>query len=798
MKHYLRFFNKTMVLLCAVFLCSNFSLHAQISGFVFRDFNANGQKDNSASFNEVNLAGITIRAFDSNGTQVGSTISANNGTYSFTGLTLPLRIEFSGFSSVDFSSASGTDNKSSIQFYTSASASANFGVNLPTDYCNSNPNLATTTYLASPGNNGDNGLAAIPVANSGTGAPGKVDFTAPYSTIGAVWGLSQQRESNSLFSSAFMKRHAAFGTGGTGAIYLTTNTNTPASSSTSLYINLQTLAGINTGADVHDTGNYQSDAIHAGVSPYDAVGKNSLGDMDISSDGKYLYTVNLFEKKIHRIFINNPAKAANALTSSDVTSWTIPSPCNAAQGQSRPWGLGIYQGKIYVGVVCDASISLDKNHLSATVYEMDPTTASGNFTQVLSFPLDYLHGVASGASYGREYWEPWRNYYYKNPASASCCTTNPQPVLSDIEFDIDGTMILGFLDRFSHQVRFIGPDEAGNGSLDPRLAGDVLRAGKCGASNTWTIENNASVCGAPATAGAGNTQGPGGGEFYYDEQFTGNHLEVSQGGLTMLRGSGQVIMSGMDPLAIYTSGFYYLNNKTGATDKRLELSNGSQFGKAGCIGDIEVLCNAAPIEIGNRVFSDSDRDGIQDANEVGIGSVTLELYEGSTKVGSTSTNSDGTYYFTNANVNQNGANGLKFNTNYEIRTATTQTTLTGKILTQSNVNSNNNDLIDSDASLSGSNAVVSFTTGSAGQNNHSYDFGFITCDVMFSLAQTNVTCNGKANGSISVSASNGATPYQYSKDDGVTFQSSNVFSNLSPSTYRIWVKDNLGCVKKCN
>jgi hypothetical protein len=40
----------------------------------------------------------------------------------------------------------------------------------------------------------------------------------------------------------------------------------------------------------------------------------------------------------------------------------------------------------------------------------------------------------------------------------------------------------------------------------------------------------------------------------------------------------------------------------------------------------------------------------------------------------------------------------------------------------------------------------------------------------------------------------GLAPYQYSIDNGTTFQASNVFSNLSPGAYGIWLKDANGCI----
>lgn len=56
------------------------------------------------------------------------------------------------------------------------------------------------------------------------------------------------------------------------------------------------------------------------------------------------------------------------------------------------------------------------------------------------------------------------------------------------------------------------------------------------------------------------------------------------------------------------------------------------------------------------------------------------------------------------------------------------------------------------------------------------------------------TCNGAATGSITLSASGGTTPFNYSKD-GTRFQVSKEFSNLPAGTYTLTVKDANGCSK---
>jgi gliding motility-associated-like protein len=54
--------------------------------------------------------------------------------------------------------------------------------------------------------------------------------------------------------------------------------------------------------------------------------------------------------------------------------------------------------------------------------------------------------------------------------------------------------------------------------------------------------------------------------------------------------------------------------------------------------------------------------------------------------------------------------------------------------------------------------------------------------------QTNITCSGSANGSVTVAGTGGTPLYMYSLNGG-TYQSSGLFSGLAPSTYTISVRD---------
>jgi SprB repeat len=68
----------------------------------------------------------------------------------------------------------------------------------------------------------------------------------------------------------------------------------------------------------------------------------------------------------------------------------------------------------------------------------------------------------------------------------------------------------------------------------------------------------------------------------------------------------------------------------------------------------------------------------------------------------------------------------------------------------------------------------------------------------FTTTQVNVSCFGGTDANIVVTGSGGTPDYEYSLDNGVTYQISNTFSGLSAGTYKIGIKDSNGCVTLCN
>lgn len=78
-------------------------------------------------------------------------------------------------------------------------------------------------------------------------------------------------------------------------------------------------------------------------------------------------------------------------------------------------------------------------------------------------------------------------------------------------------------------------------------------------------------------------------------------------------------------------------------------------------------------------------------------------------------------------------------------------------------------------------------------NNHAESNYTVLEDLTLALDHAeNVTCYGGNNGSITVVASGGATPYQYSLTGGTPWQASATFSGLTVGPYTVTVKDNIG------
>lgn len=115
-----------------------------------------------------------------------------------------------------------------------------------------------------------------------------------------------------------------------------------------------------TGADPHDASiNYDADR-----ATFPLVGKLALGDVDVSEDDQTIWTVNLDKRELYEYpdWVGRHTLPAQA----DIGRYIIPSADCPAAADARPFGLGMYNALVYVGVVCSAeSTGLTTNTASA-------------------------------------------------------------------------------------------------------------------------------------------------------------------------------------------------------------------------------------------------------------------------------------------------------------------------------------------------------------------------------------------------------------------------------------------------
>ncbi|MCC6299156.1 MAG: sortase [Anaerolineales bacterium] len=763
-----------------------------VSGEVFTDYNDNGVRNQG----DVGVGGVLVQAFDSAGAVVAADSTDANGIYT---LNIPdgtqVRIEFTNIPSDLRPGAFGVDSGTTVQFVTAPAAGVDLGLSKPDEYCNDNPWLISPCYI-----NGDplaggaaasaKTLVSIPYDAYGRQDTNIENVLATGAQIGTTWGLAFQRSTGTVFAGALAKRHAGLGTLGPSGVYaieMDQATGQPSSPPPYNFIRLDTIIPSDFGDSILGSNAARglpanSQTPNADPSAWDAIGKAAIGDMDMGTNDDTLWLINLTDQTLYSVFVGIPAATPDA---GDVTAYPIALPAGATAcpaSDVRPWAVEIQKGTVYVGIVCSAESSQNVNNLRAYILSMNETAPAG-FSLVVDIPLNYPRGIASNpdGGYPAE-WRPW------SPVMTSLCTSPctsqndlafekqiiyPQPILSDIEFDTDGSIIIGLMDRIGHQTgnaNFAVSNPWDNAPGNPAVgvtlynkdtnytptnavmsidalyegvsAGDTLRLCPSGAS--YILENNA-ACGGISTGGNNSApaQGPGGGEYYWQDMYppstdknSGTHNEITLGGLLLVPGTNEVAVSVFDPFDLRAGGVAWFNNLTGTRTRAYEVfgidagGGSSTFGKAAGLGDIEGFCFAAPIEIGNRVWLDADNDGVQDADEAPISGVTVELYDQSGNlIATAATDSTGAYCFSSGPGTTTGnhiylIDELNPNSQYEIRIPLSQPALAGLTLTTNDINGNAEDQRDSDGAVGGANAVIPITTGDAGDNNHTFDFGF--------------------------------------------------------------------------
>ena len=710
---------------------------AAISGTAFSDFDADGANDSG----EPGIAGITVTAYDDSGAAVATATTAADGSYTLANLTSgeEYRIEFTHTFSGLRSGPQGADSHTSVVMITAPATDADAGFLYPADYYGEHPYLIIPTmYDGDPEHTSLNGKHSVVKWRYGGGS---VAGISPIDKIGSVYGLAYARNTDELYAGAYLKRYVGLNeddpvTGASignplGIIYKINDAKngTPTQE---LFFDVSTVPGVNVGTAPSNSarGLGQTGATVGDDAVYPLIGAVGLGDVDISDDETTLWTVSLNDKKLLAIPTNNP-------TASNVQTYNLPAP-GCTGGEARPFALKYYRGRVYVGITCDASVSQNQSDLKSIVYRFDPGNSS--FTTVLDAPLDYVKGYAHRDCHNNNNrWFPWVQdpHYLINNNLVPCPNGNgnhnayPEPLLSDIEFLADGSMVLGFMDRFMDQVgvgQRLASDVSSSSLGELAAGGDVLRAAANG-DGTFTLENNGIV--GALTGQTNNNEGPGGGEFYDDEGPNSQADERMLGSLANLPGDGRLVIPRWSHGQVRDA--YMHNNNGDYISTPTLIVRTSTFSKGNAVGDMELLGDPAPIEIGNRIWVDIDGDGIQDPGESPLANVTVVLKDDNgTVISTVTTNANGEYYFS-SDPNRSDASNADYGiaelepntTGYTIEVDLSQSPLNGLTLTGHDVDSSpNGDARDSDAVKQSNVGVINVDTGPPGDNNHTYDIGF--------------------------------------------------------------------------
>ncbi|MCB0573956.1 MAG: hypothetical protein KDC61_05245, partial [Saprospiraceae bacterium] len=748
-----------------------------VGGKVHQDYNYNGVKD----VDEPGKQGITVRIYacDPSGASVLVSVTTTdaNGDYFFSGLTdgVKYKIEFDSVSIAGMfvkPTFFGTDNGTTVQFATAPTCDVDLGIANPADYCQVNPPIILPCY--EPGNavygangNTGKGIISLPYNSSGP-TPTGITGVANIHEVGTVWGMAWQASTARMFTSAFLKRHSGLGPKGIGGVYVM-----DFSSGTGSVVNSFDLQGvvpanggpaINLGAvlrtgsaDYTLPNNNTGESIDLDAFPN--VGKVSFGDCDMGPDGQTLWLINLNQRALISVDVSSTASYPGTVKQYPLSGFSGLPSCN--NGQLRPWGLKFANGKGYVGCVCTGEDGGGFGDLEAFVLSFDPSNPTA-FTTEITFGLDYLREkVSDFPVYGLNEpgaWNPWADTWAEtgignNPGSEEAF---PQPVLSDIEFSDNGSMILAFTDRFGHQAGYNQRIAVAGATqiFSVDAGGDIVHV--CNIGNSWVLEGTGACTENDNSAAQSslNNDGPGGtGEFYYGDSFddtsvapTYNHNETALGALVVVKGKNEVASIHFDPIndpTAFDQGILWFNTTTGArVDEFRIIASGPASNKGNGLGDMEAGC-VAPIQIGQYVWIDNNKDGIQDPCEQPLPGVNVNLYKNGSLVASTTTDANGQYFFS-----AQGAPGqtwvtpgdfvkpymdykIVFGTGGQYDNTTGALTIAGQpyYLTVANsVAGTGNDQNDSDAALmsiaGGTYPSINVTTKGPGSGDHTLDAGY--------------------------------------------------------------------------
>ena len=686
-------------------------LYGNITGVVYKDFNMNGIQDG----NDAPVIGVSVNATCENGQTYHATTNTL-GAYTLSGFPAgnKCRVE-ANTASAGVSSGTNFKGSAPLVDVVKDGATHNISAGSPATYCQENPDVimaALPGYHSSgadrcaPNSLGNGNCRTIDfgtifkVATPSVGSfntngtiPTERTTLTTFTQTGAIWGAAWKKGTKDLFVASNLKRYVPLANNA-GTIYKVDMSSGGNTLSTFVTVPNITDSMTDSILDSRTYGKNEDKSIRT------LVGKQGLGDLDINENETTLYTINMNTKEL--VAIDITSKAMNNIA--------LPNPYGAEcpDEDVRPWAIKTRGADVFIGSVCSSGI---ENGVGAVIQKYNGAIVS---TVAKTNSLRYIKPVVALPDRN----EAEDTMKYKNWGNG----TVDAPILTDIEFTNSGDLVLGYTNLAAY-------------NQSTTLNGDIRKM--ClNADGTYTDESS-DVATTTCTSHEVNYGLP---ESYY-EFYTGDyfgadfggkgHPETASGSLAVAPGTPNIIVGMIDGTEFNQPGAIGLydnvsGDKIGAqavinNERVVHSGEREAYGvKSGGMGDVELLCDPAPIEIGNLVWLDTNVDGIQDPNEPGIEGVTVTLSCDGTDIGSVDTDNNGHYYFggfTNANLT--GTNIITTDTSCQLHI--TQASVNNKPPTVANPNGNSEDQHDNDAVASGANNVINFTTTVS--NNHSLDFG---------------------------------------------------------------------------
>jgi hypothetical protein len=709
-------------LFCILSLDSS-SLKAQCvsgntGGTVWRDSNNDGIQDVGET---QGLAGVTVTAYDCNGVVAATTTTDALGQYTFATLTPSVtnkyRIEFSGLPPQYQATVNGTNGHTDVQIISAAGCNINMGVQ-PICQGSTNPAWLQKGYsLVSCLPGADSVVLAVKdIRQLGTlwDSPANRNNDQSGNVPTAQVWTKQQFGSNKVFGFAIDQRD--------GTIYVGTS---------ELVADYQHSGGsiLSTpiATQIYKIGPISSTPVLWATLP----GNFGIGMLDIDTVHNQIFATNIDDGKIYRLALSTGTQISGAYD-----------PLIADNGILSQ-----------LPVVGDAILGVAYNYVENRVYYSVWANNSQPFS-IPAFGSTSLHNTIRSVALDV--------FGAIIPATDKLEITLPflvkpafpfsEPVI-DIEFDATGTKVLLAETSIVSEVNITPPFRP--------AAHDGIMTEYVKTAGVWTLT--------PIPADNYNSKYDIGFQYngsfgYYGANSRGGaawaYKSISNGKIigddSFVISTGDALHVGSaDPDWIY--GYQFIPATGGNRNNSVLVNFGVTTG-AGTkytYNDVDIFkgiyCNPK-IEIGNYVWIDSDKDGVQDPCETPLSNVTVSLWKAGVQIASTTT-VNGEYYFssksnlaTPANWTGMGADTMLLpNMAYEIHINTTnQTQLDTLKLTVANTTTNSgNDQNDSDASITGNYAVIAFTTGAEGSTNHTYDFGFFPCYKPALLDTTLVFCGSQ-------------------------------------------------------